>query len=169
MGSRFVLHGADEVSFRVVEIESAADRGDVKFRHCDFAAVGFDCPDCGVDIIHSDGALEADHSLTVYRLLPFLQQASDTRIVLIARRDQVEIGRSPRLEAPSEGLFVKSPGATHVVAMNGKAREIVGHAASIGDTGKPRLRRTDNKCRESASLLHFLHPLENRSGDAGVR
>lgn len=135
-----------------MEIESAADRGNVKFCHRDCAAVCFNRADRGVDVIHCERTFEADHSVARHRVLPLLQEASDPRIVFIARCNQVEIRRSPRFEAPAEGLFIKSTAASHVVAVNGEPREIVRHGASIKEAGKPRLRGMDNKYRESASL-----------------
>ena len=41
--------------------------------------------------------------------------------------DEVEIGRSPRLEAPSEHALVEAAAALHIVGMDRETGEVVGH------------------------------------------
>jgi len=117
----FVFHGADEVAFGVVEIDSGADGGDVKLRHRDGASGGFDGADDGVDPLDADRAFETGHGGAVVGLAAFVEQTLDAGVGLIAGVDEVEVGRSPRFEAPSEDLFVEKPGACDVVGSDPKA------------------------------------------------
>ena len=86
-------------------------------RHDDPAAVLFDRSRNRVQILHRDRALEAVRPTAAARLLPLVQQALHTGFPFVAGVHQVEVGRSPRLEAPLENGLVETPTALHVIGM----------------------------------------------------
>src|SRR5260370_14878744 len=122
-----ILHGADIISLRIVEKDPRTDRWNVKLRQRNLSAVCFNRADDLIDVVNADGAFKTDHSRAGHRGLALVHQSSNARIFLIPGMDQVKLRRTPGFKPPSKHLFVETPRAADVVAVNRKAGEIVRH------------------------------------------
>src|ERR1700724_2023392 len=103
----FVGHGAEDVALGILELRQGADRRDRRLFHDDAATVL--CHSCGdgIEIADRDGAFETVRSAHAARLLAFVHQALDAGPLLVAGVYEIEIRRSPWLEAPAEHGFVE--------------------------------------------------------------
>src|SRR5437868_3101559 len=126
-----ILHGAHEVSLRIIKINPGADRGDLELIHHDLAAMSFNGADDRVDSFHPDGAFEPGHPGSLHRLATLVQQALYSGVFLIHGVNQVEIRWPPGLEPPAKYLFIKPPGTVHIIGSDSKAPHVICHVRSI--------------------------------------
>ncbi len=129
------MHRADEVSFRIVEVDTGADGGNVEFGHHYFAAARFNGADSLIDVVNADRTLEAGHTRSGHRFAALVEQALDSRVAVVAGPDQVEIRRAPRFKAPAEYLLIEAAGAGDVIGRDSKTLKVVWHRTSIREIG----------------------------------
>ena len=99
-------------------------------------------------------------------MLAFLQGALQAAIPVCAGADEVEVWRTPWLEAPTEDFLVEGPGAIDLVCVDGKVADMIrhGHPPGLGcvPVASPAaafLRKNDNFSREGDDLETFLRTL----------
>ena len=102
----------------------------MELRRGDTAAVCLDVANRLVDVHDGNRALETDHLLPACELAALLQRAAHCH-PLLARLDQVEIGRPLRLEAPAEDGLVEFARARDIVCVDREEVDIVGHAPTV--------------------------------------
>src|SRR5581483_7946246 len=134
-----VLHRSDPIAFGVLQITARPHRRNGEFRHRNLAAVGHRRFDGGVDVVHRNGALKAGHASAGHRLTTSAHGPENARALLIAGINQVEPGRAPGFETPSESPLVEFAGARQVVRMDGKKRKVVRHEIEGTRTHESRL------------------------------
>ena len=114
----FVGHSAEDVAFGVLELGEDADGRDRRLRHDDAPVMFRDGVGDRVEVVHGDGAFEAIRAADAARLLALVQQSQHARLALVARVHEIEIRRSPRLEAPAEDRFVEAAAALDIVGVD---------------------------------------------------
>src|SRR6185312_616735 len=157
---RVVLHGADDVAFRVAEEDQMSDGWDHRPRDENGAAVRHHGGGHGVHVGNRDGAFEADHALPRHELAPLLEGAPDAGIAFGAGKNLEEAGGTPGLEAPGEDAFVETARPVHVVGVDGEVGDVrgrgLGHGRPIlsSRSEEPRERRYDMPLPRYALTLY---------------
>src|SRR5258707_4768440 len=140
-GRCLVFHGTDVVAFRVLEANQGSHGRDGGFRDGDAPGVALPRGDDGVEVVHRDRGLEAVQAGSGARLLTPVHEALDARVRLVAGVDQVEAGRPPGLEPPTEHRLVEGARSVDVVHMDREGSEVVCHGARLSlMVGPPQLR-----------------------------
>src|SRR5271166_6111515 len=109
------LLSAADVPFGVLKLDEIANRRDLALRQDHLAPIRLHGCGCGVDIGHADRAFVAVHFLAFDKFMPLLQGARYARVILRARGDEEEVGRTPGLELPTKYLLVKAASPCQVV------------------------------------------------------
>src|SRR6185369_8336711 len=104
-----------------------------------------------IDVIHSDRALEARHLLARHQLAALLQCAAVTTVSIVRGGNEIEARRSPGLEGPTEYGGVELAGPGHVVRIDGKEIDVIGHGShcTTDDSSVSCARLTMNVARPS--------------------
>src|SRR5579862_3199486 len=125
--SRCRLLGTDDIALGVLKLDQPTDGRDFTLRHDNLASIRRDGGRGGVDVGDGYGAFITRHALAGHDFMPLLQGPLNSGILLVARRNQEETRRSPRLEAPVENVFVEATRPRQVVGMYSKKRKIARH------------------------------------------
>src|SRR5207302_3054370 len=123
----FVLPGAVDVAFGVLEEDQLADAFDAERLHDHLAAVLLDGGDGRLEVLDAEAELHAGHGLAA-DLAPPLQGA-DEAVAGAARL--VEAGRPPGSEAPAEHLLVEALGARDVLGVDREVAQRGGHRSFL--------------------------------------
>src|SRR5579872_583964 len=112
---RVVLHRAENVAFRVCEVEELADAVDVERLGDNPPAGSFDGRLHLGDVLDRYGRLEPPHLPAWLEFAAAVQ--GDDGLALARRRLLVVVGRAPGLEAPAEHRLVEGLGALDIVGV----------------------------------------------------
>src|SRR5579862_1561027 len=130
--SLHVAHRARDVAFGVFEPNECSHADDLKRLMYDFAAMLDDRLLDRSEVIDGEGALPSDAAASSARLLAARRDEVRAlgyralRFVGIGG-DDVEIRRSPCLDAPAEDALVEAARALDVIGRDGEMGEMVGH------------------------------------------
>jgi len=145
-----VLSGANDVPFRVEEVDASSYSRNVEFRCRYSSAIRFYGADGLVDIFHRNRALEADHFRARDQFAALLKKATDRRSSFLAGLNQIEVGWPPGLELPSKDLLIEALSAWYVVCIDGETSQVVWHGESVEQPIAFVLRYIDKECRKVA-------------------
>src|SRR5262245_61157294 len=108
-----------------------ADADDLVFVEDDPAALGENRGSNGSEIVDPDGALVPGAPASGDRQRPLAERSVNAGVGGRTGMDHVEVGRSPRLEAPAEDALVEAAGSLDVIGGNVEMRDVVGHGGIV--------------------------------------
>jgi hypothetical protein len=122
-----VLHGAHNVSFRVLKEDKSADSGNVKLRHNYLPAIGFHRGDRFIDLSHAKAAFKSEHWFARNYLPSTLQRSLHSRVFVGSGFNQEKSWRTPRGKPPTESFLIETARAIDIVGMYGKVFDVIRH------------------------------------------